>query len=68
MSDQCSAFSWVKNDWLYSRCKNGFPQTGDCLGKTNSIPICCNEVICERLYPDTGTPKETFNSIAELNN
>lgn len=35
-------------------CDDGFPQDGTCF--VGGEPVCCNEVICARLFPETGRP------------
>lgn len=40
---------------VYAPCKHGFPMTGPCYGFAG-VPVCCNENLCARLYPETGTP------------
>lgn len=39
------------------RCANGFPVNAGCVGIGDAVPICCNERLCGRLYPDTGKPQ-----------
>lgn len=39
------------------RCANGFPVNAGCVGINGAVPICCNETICGRLYPETGKPQ-----------
>jgi len=39
----------------YDPCKHGFPMMGPCW-TGNGVPVCCNEKLCGRLYPETGKP------------
>jgi hypothetical protein len=45
------------------RCKNGFPVQPACFDGVPGLPICCNEVVCARLYPEMGRAM----TAAELN-
>lgn len=48
--NECSG--WLPNQhW----CKHGFPQNGACMAP-GGIPICCNEAVTARLWPETGKP------------
>ena len=54
----CSAY--LRENGLYGHCRNGFPQITGICGSDNSkgIPVCMNEKLCGRLYPETGKPPE----------
>lgn len=56
-NNYCSAY--IKENGLYGKCKNGFPQiTGACMGMGNNPkPVCLNGKLCARLYPETGKPE-----------
>lgn len=51
-------------------CDDGFPQNGACFVGGN-MPICCNEAVCARLFPDTGKPDLSklamIRRVADLN-
>lgn len=53
MDGQCAS---VLPGGSYDRCRDGFPMTGPCWGLGGGLPICCNEKVCGRLYPETGEP------------
>jgi hypothetical protein len=38
-------------------CAHGFPQNGAC-GTGSGLPVCCNEAVCARLFPETGKPEK----------
>lgn len=53
---ECSAF--LPKNGMYGPCHNGFPQIlGACMG-LGGTPVCCDENLCGRLYPETGKPPE----------
>lgn len=41
-------------------CKHGFPITAPCHGISADVcvPICCDEAISARLFPETGKPQQ----------
>ena len=40
---------------MYQPCRDGFPMTAPCFAGRGT-PVCCNEAVCGRLYPETGEP------------
>jgi hypothetical protein len=44
-------------------CDNGFPQNGACF-VPGGTSWCCSEVLCARLFPDTGKPD--LSRLAEI--
>jgi len=51
--DECSA---LVRQGRTERCANGFPVNSGCVGIVGAVPVCCNERLCGRMYPETGKP------------
>lgn len=56
MKTKCAAL--VKDGKGNNVCFNGFMTTAVCSGISVEYvtPTCCNEVLCARMYPETGKP------------
>lgn len=39
-------------------CKDGWPQGASCLGIHAGVPVCCNETVAARIYPESGAPPQ----------